>query len=192
MVSRRQRPQDPWAGKGAIAGILGGIPMAVYLMAACASAGLGWLYFPNAVATNWVAYQPAGDAFVLGAFVTGMLEHALMSALWGIGLAAILSPLGRWLAPTATRAAAVGLVWGLLAFSTTWLLIGAGMSPATMWIPRGAAFAAHLLYGLTTAMVLRAWLVRPRLRVTFAPDARTRRDAAARQGDQAGESPRPR
>jgi hypothetical protein len=180
---RIRRPWDRWWAKGAIAGIVGGIPMGLYLMAVCAAIGLGWLFPPNAVATNWVTFRPAGGAFVPAAFITGTLEHGLMAALWGIGLAGVLGRFGRPLASSWSRAIGVGLIWGLLAFSTTGVVIGPGISPAIMWIPRGHSLIGHLLYGLTTALVLRAWLVRPRLRVTFMPEAAATRPERVRAGE---------
>jgi hypothetical protein len=171
-----------WDIKGAVAGMIGGVPMALYLVLICGAVGLGYLFPPNAVATNWVRFRPVGPAFVPAALITGTIQHLVMSAFWGIGLAAVVQRFGRTLTATWPRAIGTGLCWGLLAFSTTWLL-GQGISPGIMWIPRGHAFLAHLLYGVTTALILRTWLVRPKLRVIFAPKEAAVRQDRVRAGD---------
>jgi len=103
---------------GAIAGIIGGVLMALFTMVATATyLHMGFFTPMYAIAAPLIGRQPLltslqGDTFylALGPVLLGLAVHLLWSAFWGI----VFGLLARWLHLTGGVAIFCGLVYGVL------------------------------------------------------------------------------
>jgi len=134
-------PKDMTMGNtavdGLLAGLVGGAAMALFLAAA------GWLAGVSPL-TTLAYFDPAQT----GSWLTGLLAHLAVSAIYGVVFGLLLGIVGR-IRPSALR----GLwLWGIGYGLALWLL-GLGMVLTAVGAPLAQIPAwefamAHLLYGL--------------------------------------------
>lgn len=137
---------------GIVAGLLGGILMALWLMLAAAAAGDGLLRPLRLIGATFT-----GERGLQGgqAAIAGGLLHLVVAMAWGIAFAIVVrgvSSPGRMLGAAVAFAVGVFVVMHLLVAPVLNPLLIRGVSPLR-W------FVAHLVYGigLAVAPALRRW-----------------------------------
>ncbi|MBO9539748.1 hypothetical protein J7643_04050 [bacterium] len=155
----------PWLGEGAIAGMLGGAVYGLYEAFALRPRGMGRWGHMNAIGATLPWYRPVQDDFRWGPSGTGIVLHAMTSAIGGAAYGTLLGTYDPAHARSLGREALTGLGWGAAFWATWGLLIGPSLDPAmlkTMARDRNF-FLGHLIYGTITGLVL-ASLLRRRAR----------------------------
>jgi len=148
--------------RGALAGMVGGVVMAMWSMIALWLAGTGFWSPLNLIANTLWRGAPAGAAFSGGALVLGLVVHMMMSMGLGMVLAVGLRTV-RQLAASPAALVITGMVFGLV----VWAVMQYGIWPAidaaaaarfTPWV-----FAlGHLMFGVATALLIGTSPVRHR------------------------------
>ena len=140
--------------RGALAGMAGGVVMAMWSMIALWLTGTG-LWSPlNLIANTLWRGAPTGAAFSGGALALGLIVHMMMSMALGMAFAAGLRAF-RPLAASRARLAMTGMAFGLGVWAVMqygiWPAIDAGVAPKfTPWV-----FAlGHLMFGAVTALAI--------------------------------------
>ena len=135
--STQQKSVGDTAVDGLLAGLVGGVAMALFLVV------IGWL--SGAPPQTTLAYFAPAQT---GSWLTGLLSHLAVSAIYGVVFGLLMGMVGR-LRPSLLRWL---WLWGVGYGLGLWLL-GAGVvltavaSPLVQ-IPAWEFAAAHLLYGL--------------------------------------------
>jgi len=165
-----------WWGKCAIAGLIGGVVMAGFLMLSFGMQGRGYWTPINAIGATLPAYRPPSSLATIpvvfgGASVAGLVIHLIMSTLWGLAYGVIIAAF----VPRRIRSFAwetlYAIGWGAMLWVFSGLrLFTQGLAPVMVQIlsPTWEFFVAHLLYALTTAWVLAAWTQRREFSIVFA------------------------
>ena len=96
---RREKAWGDTAVDGLLAGLVGGLVMGLFLGVA------GWLSGGSLLATLGY-FDPAQT----GSWLTGLLAHLAVSAIYGVGLALLLRVVG-WIRPSLTK---LNWLWGAL------------------------------------------------------------------------------
>ncbi|GAB3394169.1 hypothetical protein [Amycolatopsis echigonensis] len=140
--------------RGAVAGMIGGVVMAMWSMIVLAVTGSGFWTPLNLIAHTVWRSAPLGASFSVGALVIGLVIHMMMSMILGMVLAAAIAgvaPLRRNQAVLAMAGMVVGLVVWLIMQYGVWKVVDAEAARAfTPWV-----FAVgHLMYGAVTALVV--------------------------------------
>lgn len=145
---------------GVLAGLLGGVAMALFATIYAGAAGLGFWSPLEAIAAT--ALHSSTIVTGAGAVIVGLLLHLIMAMFFGVIFAALTPP-----ALPPLPAFAFGLLMGVATLVLMSLLIVPAVNPAVrselMWgsapgaMPVGAAFVMHLFYGagLSIAPALR-------------------------------------
>lgn len=140
-----KRTRGDTAVDGLIAGLGGGVLMALFL------ALVGWAGGTPPQATL-ALFDPAQP----GNWLSGLLAHLAVSAIYGLILALLLRGVGRLRPSLAKRPWLWGAVYGLLLWSlATGAVLTAVASPLEQ-IPAVEFVLAHLLYGLAAGHWLRS------------------------------------
>lgn len=165
-----------WAGPALAAGALGGLVKILYLMAASWVLGAGFWTPANLAGATFEPLAPPSMGFEPVASLTGVLLHVLTCAVWGLVFGALITRRPGLLRSSGTAVLA-GLALGL-AFEAVAFVVGpffnpysAGINPLLGFLP---PLIGNLLFGLVTALALRAWLGRNTLTITMAPEERIR------------------
>jgi len=138
---------------GAIAGLAGGVAMAV--VAALLSASMGQDIWHESKRIAVIVYGPAALAvsgFDPGPVLVGTLIHLLVSALLG-ALFGIVTR--RWLHLTSDFGTPVmaGLVYGLLIWMVAYFLVLPVLNPALLEVYAPAFIIQHVAYGVVLGLV---------------------------------------
>lgn len=179
------RPKGWWA-KTALAGLIGGVAMMLFLMAAYSAIGLGAWFPANGIATVLPNFRPVPGMlpsadFVAAQSLTGLLIHAVISAGLGVVFGAFVE---AYMAPQARS-----VLWQALAgfvFSTfVWMFFGfggvylAGLQPV---FGTATFFFGHLVFGIVLGASLALMTTkRDMLTVTFAPEEKPAVEASRRR-----------
>jgi hypothetical protein len=142
---------------GAIAGLAGGVAMAV--VAALLSASMGQDIWHESKRIAAIVYGPAALAvpgFDLGPVLVGSLIHLLVSAVLG-ALFGIVTR--RWLHLTSDFGTPVmaGLVYGLLIWMAAYFVVLPVLNPALLDVYTPAFIIQHVAYGVVLGPVY-MWL----------------------------------
>ncbi|GEM_PF-1630956 len=168
------RPKGWWV-KAGLAGLIGGVAMMLFLMAAYAAGGLGFWFPPNGMATVIPAFQPApgqlpAPDFMMGPSLTGLLIHAVTSVILGLVFGAIVEGFMADQARSWPRQAAAGFVYAIF----VWMFLGyGGIYLAGLQAVFGTAtfFIGHLVFGVVLGVSLALLTSKSDLlTVTFAPE----------------------
>lgn len=136
-VMRRERTWGDTAVDGLLAGLVGGVVMGLFLVVG------GWLNGGPLLAT--LGYFDPAQA---GGWLTGLLAHLAVSAIYGVGLALLLRAVG-WIRPSLTKLAWLwGGLYGLLLWGLAVGVVVTAVDSALAQIPAWEFGLAHLLYGL--------------------------------------------
>ena len=134
---RRERTWGDTAVDGLLAGFVGGLLMGLFLGVA------GWLNGGSLLATLGY-FDPAQT----GSWLTGLLAHLAVSAIYGVGLALLLRVVG-WIRPSLTKLAWLfGGLYGLLLWGLAVGVVLTAVDSSLAQIPAWEFGLAHLLYGL--------------------------------------------
>ena len=160
-------------GLAALAGAIGALVRGLYYMVVSVAMGLTPWAVPNLAGSMLTG--EVTTAFEPATFLGGLALHMLTGAAWGVVLGLALA----YLMPGALRSSGVAALVGLAFGSLTYFwdnLVGPLINPVTplvhAMVSSGQVFIGHLIFGVVTALALRAWRRRTGLSVTFAPEAR--------------------
>ncbi len=142
---------------GALAGLAGGLVMAV--VAALISASMGQDIWHESKRIAAIVYGPsalAASGFDLGPVLTGSLIHLLVSALLGAIFGIVTR---RWLHLTSDFGTPVmaGLVYGLLIWMAAYFVVLPLLNPALLDVYTPAFIIQHVAYGVVLGLVY-MWL----------------------------------
>jgi len=142
---------------GAIAGLAGGVAMAV--VAALLSASMGQDIWHESKRIAVIVYGPsalAASGFDLGPVLVGTLIHLLVSALLGAIFGIVTR---RWLHLTSDFGTPVmaGLVYGLLIWMAAYFVVLPVLNPALLEVYAPAFIIQHVAYGVVLGLVY-MWL----------------------------------
>jgi len=142
---------------GTLAGLAGGLAMAVVAALLSASMGQDIWHEPKRIAV--IVYGPAalaGSGFDPGPVLVGSLMHLLVSALLG-ALFGIVTR--RWLHLTSDFGTPVmaGLVYGLLIWLVAYFVVLPLFNPALLEVYAPAFIIQHVAYGVVLGLVY-MWL----------------------------------
>ena len=134
---RREKAWGDTAVDGLLAGLFGGLLMGLFLALA------GWLNDGAPLAT--LGYFDPAQA---GGWLTGLLAHLAVSAIYGVGLALLLRVVG-WIRASLTKLAWLfGGLYGLLLWGLAVGVVLTAVDSSLAQIPAWEFGLAHLLYGL--------------------------------------------
>jgi hypothetical protein len=141
-------------GRGALAGALGGMVMAMWSMIILWLTGKGFWSPLNLIAHTVWRTAPLDATFSAGALVVGLLIHMMMSMTLGMVLAVLVRGVPR-LGGSQAALAVTGMAFGI----AVWLVTRYGIWPAldSAAAPRFTAWVfavGHLMYGAVTALVV--------------------------------------
>jgi hypothetical protein len=142
---------------GALAGLAGGLAMAVVAALISASMGQDIWHEPKRIAA--IVYGPAAfDApgFELGPVLVGSLIHLAVSALLGAIFGIVTR---RWLRLTSDFGTPVlaGLIYGLLIWMVAYFFVLPLLNPALLEVYAPAFIIQHVAYGVVMGLVY-MWL----------------------------------
>lgn len=161
-----------WWQKAALAGLFGGVAMALYAMAISLAVGHGFWRPLDMIGGTVPAFRTEGGGLWQGT-LTGLAIHLVLSVAWGLVYGAVLAGAAALFAPGIARswfnALFLGLAWGALSYVGTGVAVGPLMDPALAWMDAYPFFVAHIVFGLVTALSFTGLVRRPQVRVTFAP-----------------------
>lgn len=134
---RRERTWGDTAVDGLLAGLVGGMAMGLVLALA------GGLHSGSPLVVLGYFALSQGSSWL-----TGLLAHLAVSAIYGVGLALLLRGLG-WIRPSLTKRAWLwGGLYGLLLWGLAAGVVVTAVASALAQIPAWEFGLAHLLYGL--------------------------------------------
>jgi hypothetical protein len=166
------RTGGSWWQKAALAGLYGGIAMALYAMVISWALGHGFWRPLDMIGGTVPAFRTQGGGLWQGT-LTGLAIHLVSSVAWGLIYGAVVAAAARLVAPQLGRswfnALFLGLAFGALSYVGTGVLVGPLMDPALAWMDAYPFFVAHIVFGLVTALAFTGLVRRPNVRVTFAP-----------------------
>jgi len=142
---------------GAIAGLAGGLAMAVVAALLSASMGQDIWHEPKRIAA--IVYGPAALAasgFDLGPVLLGTLLHLLVSALLG-AIFGIVTRRGLHLTSDFGTPIMAGLVYGLLIWMVAYFVVLPQLNPALLEVYPPAFIIQHVAYGVVLGLVY-MWL----------------------------------
>jgi hypothetical protein len=140
--------------RGALAGLAGGMVMAMWSMIVLWLTGSGFWTPLNLIAHTLWRSAPVDATFSVGATVIGLVVHMMMSMVLGMVLAAIVDMVGA-LGADRVRRAGTGMVFGVVVWLVmqyaVWKVADPTAAPLfTPWV-----FAlGHLMYGAATGLGL--------------------------------------
>lgn len=142
---------------GAIAGLAGGVAMAVVAALLSASMGQDIWHEPKRIAA--IIYGPAALAssgFAPGPVLLGTLLHLLVSALLG-AIFGIVTRRGLHLTSDFGTPVMAGLVYGLLIWMAAYFVVLPQLNPALLEVYQPAFIIQHVAYGVVLGLVY-MWL----------------------------------
>lgn len=190
-TERRRLPRDWWL-KSALAGVIGGAAMGLFLSLVTAIVGNGFWNFFNAVGATLVRsgipdqlkgyiWQlqspnalPALAGFHPGQTLVGLLLHFAVSALLGIVIGWVFVRFRQLPLERDSDGLLAGVIAGMAIWVVLGLLVALALNPVMMMTPPPTSWViGHVIFGIVTVMLVRAWLpAAPTVRVTFAPAER--------------------
>lgn len=160
-------------GLAMLAGALGALAKAIYLMTVSAIQGHGFFTVPNLSGSFYTTAVPTPTTFEAGTTLMGVLMHLVSGAVYGLIFGAIVAYLVPRAISTAGRTAITGLVFGLVAYLVS-LALGPTVNYMTTLVNPllGSihVLVGHLIFGLVTAFAFRAYARRREFSVIFAPE----------------------
>ena len=162
-----------WWGKCALAGVLGGVAMGLYLMIASMALGTGFWSPMNAIGATFPAFRPVSPDFEPGPGITGVALYLITSSLLGLVYGAI----GGLVWPRQARDLGMATMMGVLYGAAVWIVMGLMVGPLIDPMLRSMEqvnyAVGHLIYGVVTALLACLWARDTELRVlsvSFAPE----------------------
>lgn len=172
MASELGRAAGAFWAKAAVAGMFGGVAMAMYEMATAVMDGMSVWAPMNMIAATMPAFRPPAPGFDPASALTGMGLHMVTSAFWALAFAALVLMLAPRILSSVGQGALAGVGYGVAVWLVMGLGIGPLLDPALAMANPIHMFVGHLVYGGVLGAVLVAWTGRRDLAVTFAPETR--------------------
>lgn len=197
---------ERWWNRAALAGLAGGVVMAVYEMIASVASGHGLWWPLNMIGGAMSYFRPlapgvsdpnAGLPTASGSLMlpdpgmfwpgttVGAALHLMASMVFGLGygllVAVLAASLVRGLARSWSFAVLAGLGWGVITWVAMGLLIGPALAPSLNYAQPGQTFIAHLIFGVVTALGFTAMTRQAHVTITFAPSEVRAEEPAARR-----------
>ena len=167
---REKAPGPLWWLQSAVAGLVGGAMMALVTMIWTFAEGNGFWWPLNVVAGAYPAFQPPMLGFEVGATMVGITTHLTITTLLGLAYGAVAAAFFPRVARDWTSATLLGLGWGVAIWAVVGAWIGHQINPFLTLTPTFGFFVAHLIYGVTTALIMCAFTRKRQLLITFAPE----------------------
>jgi hypothetical protein len=145
-------------GWGALAGLIGGIVMAMFMMVVTALTGMGFLAPLYAIAATFNSPWAMTKGFDPVPVVIGLMVHMMNSIIFGLIFALLLG----WIAPRALAlpvSAVAGMVWGLIVLGVNQLLVLPALDRPMLTATNGVFgwwLIAHLMFGLALGAIVGA------------------------------------
>ncbi|AEA23552.1 hypothetical protein ATK30_4935 [Amycolatopsis echigonensis] len=140
--------------RGALAGMAGGVVMAMWSMIVLLLTGSGFWTPLNLIAHTLWRSAPLDARFSIGGLVIGLVVHMMMSMVLGMVLAAVVGavkPLGG----DQVRRAATGMVFGIVVWLVMQYAVWKAVDPAAAPLFTPWVFAlGHLMYGAVAGLGL--------------------------------------
>lgn len=135
---------------GALAGLLGGVVMAMWSMVVLAATGVGFWAAVNLIAHTIWRGVPTDGRFSIAALLLGLMVHMVMSVVFGVVLAALVGRLAGTL-PAVVAGMTFGLMLWLVNQYVIWPVIDETAAQAfTPWV----LAVGHLMFGLVAAVLI--------------------------------------
>lgn len=149
-VENRTGVQIEWSGL--IAGLIGGVMMAIVGAALAIAIGDDLWKAPKLIATFVVSSDAiAAPGFLAGPVVIGSLIHLLLSALFGVGFSVLITRI--WRMPLTYGAPMVlGLVYGLAIWLVAYFIVLPLINPLVLTIYAPSFLIQNLTYGISTGL----------------------------------------
>lgn len=138
-------------GMGILAGLIGGIVMAMVTMVITQMLGMGMFAMPNMIAGLILGQSAMAGGLMV--FLVGMMIHMMLSAMFGLIYAIVANRISHEFIWT-------GLIWGLILWPVNFYVIGSVWPPAHMMAqnePTWLAIVSHGIFGLVTGLLGKAW-----------------------------------
>lgn len=139
-------------GMGILAGLIGGIVMAMVTMVVTYMLGMGMFAMPNMIA-GLILGQSTAMAGGITVFLVGLMIHMMLSALFGLIYAIIANLVSHEFIWT-------GLIWGLVLWLINFYAIGSVWPAAHMMAvnePTWLAIVSHASFGIVTGLLGKTW-----------------------------------
>jgi hypothetical protein len=142
---------------GALAGLGGGLAMAIVAAILTAAAGGDIWHQPKLIATTVLGQSAlAQPGFAAGPVIVGSLIHLIISALLGALFGIITRRMLHLTSDFGTPVLA-GLIYGMLTWAVAYFIVLPVINPALTQIYAPAFIIQHLVYGMVTG-ILYTWL----------------------------------
>lgn len=168
MTSRLGRIPTTWWLQSAVAGLVGGLAMAVSWCIGSALGGNGVWTPLNVIGLTLAGSAPIPTTF--GSYTLGgAFLHLLTSMCWGIVFSAVIGLAFPNLTRSVTTMVFSGLAFGVLVFLMMGEVIAPRINPDIMSLHVANYLIGHLVFGVVTSLLLFAAARKQRLSVTFSP-----------------------
>ena len=155
-------------GQGALAGLIGGIVLAMFAMIVAWAAGDGLWSPPRAITGMFGGAEYAGSGFAFGSIAVGVMLHMMLSMVFGVIYAFAIDAITHGLG--APVQLVTGMVYGVFIWAINTYLIGPRMPGDQLMtdaMPAWAWFVGHVMFGAVLGYLYAYW----RTRETLAPVA---------------------
>jgi hypothetical protein len=169
MTSRLGRIPTTWWLESALAGLAGGLAMALAWDIGSAVVGDGFwtpLNILGLTLGDSTSIPTTFGSYTLG----GVLLHLMTAMCWGIVFSAVIGLGFPDLTRSVTKLVLSGLAFGVVTFVLMGEFVAPRINPDIMSIHSVSYFVGHLIFGVVTALLLYAASRRHKLSVTFAPE----------------------
>lgn len=147
-VTTRRRDRRLIFGGGAIAGVIGGIVVSLFMLSMGAARGQNLWVGAKTAAYPFLGDRVMAPGFDAGAVALGLIGHFAVSIVWGILFALVAFGLSRW--ATIGTSALWGIVVWLAMFYVVLPVVGVGGLVRGM--PLGAAIFEHVIFGVAVGV----------------------------------------
>ena len=138
----------------ALAGVIGGIVMAMFAMMVAAVAGYGFWAPPRAITAEFLGTQHAGPGFAAVPIVVGMMIHMMLSAGFGVGFGVLISAVAKGAGVIAL--VVLGMVSGIVLWAGSTFIVAPALNGAEVFtsaMPAWTWFAAHAMFGVVLGLL---------------------------------------
>jgi hypothetical protein len=144
---------------GAIAGLIGGVAMAMVMMIVTALAGMGFLAPLYAIAATFNRSWAMTKGFDLAPLLVGLMLHMINSALFGLLFTLLLRGLFPRALALPAAAAVAGMAWGLILLVVNQFIVLPLADPPLVTATSGIFgwwLVGHLMYGVVLGAIVGA------------------------------------
>ncbi len=161
MVARRRWEAGPALGGGALAGLLAGLVLSIFMVSmAVARGGDFWMTFKGA-GTPFLGERAQQPGFDGTAVAVGLLSHLAVSITWGVLFGALFYGISRG------ATLFMGLLWGVVVWLGMYYVVlpAVGLTAIREQTPIARAVLSHVAFGFLIALAFLPFqrkIMRPR------------------------------